>query len=354
MNETFVVIMACILAYVQFFNKITAPPGLFILPSGVGVVECDELERERFKAYVEYETMDGEIKIPPDAESYLGTISPFFDPTSIASSAACQGRRFIRAPSDFIVRCIALVTSFVEYQQLPEDGPDDGLKREFQARVAAMVRALAACPFDQTHALNLGMTERLRDMEAALVSDGTVGGAVGAVDDGAVCCGPRVLTTEEANRLVGVTFPRNAGPSETRARAVVCAFFAVKRRVRDKFAPIALCPHHFEIRHEANVYDEESGDPVLVVRGRDSPHGSTIRSIEVIHGLSSSATIDLAEITRGERKKVAFKGTATVLGIMRIQKARLQTAAAAVVVPDPALALLVEFLEAVAIELASV
>ena len=165
-----------------------------------------------------------------------------------------------------------------------------------------------------------------------------------------------MLTTEEANRLVGVTFPRNAGPSETRARAVVCAFFAVKRRVRDKFAPIALCPHHFEIRHEANVYDEDSGAPVLVVRGRDSPHGSTIRSIEVIHGLASSATIDLAEITRGERRRIAYKCTATVLGIMRIQKTRLQTAAAAaaVVVPDPALALLVEFLEAVAIELASV
>ena len=217
-----------------------------------------------------------------------------------------------------------------------------------------MVRALAACPFDQTHALRLGMTERLRAMEATLVSDGALGAVGAAVDDGAVCGGPRVLTTEEANRLVGVTFPRNAGPSETRARAVVCAFFAVKRRARDKFAPIALCPHHFEIRHEANVYDEESGDPVLVVRGRDSPYGSTIRSIEVIHGLASSATIDLAEITRGERRRIAYKCTATVLGIMRIQKTRLQTAAVAAAVPDPALALLVEFLEAVAIELASV
>ena len=326
---------------------------------GQGQEERNGPEAKRRKAYVVYETMDGEIKIPPDAESYLGTISPFFDPTSIASSAACQGRRFIRAPSDFIVRCIALVTSFVEYQQLPEDK----LKREFQARVAAMVRALAACPFDQTHALNLGMTERLRDMEAALVSDD--GAVVGSMDPmglmGSMGPAGRVaLTTEEANRLVGVTFPRNAGPSETRARAVVCAFFAVKRRgvveSVTKFAPIALCPHHFEIRHEANVYDEESGDPVLVVRGRDSPHGSTIRSIEVIHGLASSATIDLAEITRGERRRIAFKDTATVLGIMRIQKTRLQTAAAAaaVAVPDPALALLVEFLEAVAIELASV
>lgn len=45
-------------AGVEFFNKITAPPGLFILPSGVGVVECTEDERERFKAYVEYEKHD--------------------------------------------------------------------------------------------------------------------------------------------------------------------------------------------------------------------------------------------------------------------------------------------------------
>ena len=169
------------------------------------------------------------------------------------------------------------------------------------------------------------------------------------------------LTTEEANRLVGVTFPKNAGPSETRARDVVCAFFAVKRRgiaESRKFASIALCLHHFEIRHEANVYDDHNGDPVLVVRGRDSPHGCAIRCVEVSHGLSSSATIDLAEISRGERKRIAFKDTATVLGIMRIQKARLQTEAAAVAVavavPDPALALLVEFLEAVALELASV
>jgi hypothetical protein len=196
------------------------------------------------------------------------------------------------------------------------------------------------------------MEATLEDHDGALVEcgfDGRVGPA-----------GRVALTTEEANRLVGVTFPKNSGPSETRARAVLCAFFAVKYRglaaSKDKFLHIALCPHHFEIRHDAEVYDEHNGDRVLVVRGRDSPHGSSIRSIEVINGLASSVVIDLAEIERrqDEHKKIAFKDTATVLGIMRIQKARMQTRMQNVAVPDPVLVLLVEFLEAVALELANV
>jgi hypothetical protein len=173
-----------------------------------------------------------------------------------------------------------------------------------------------------------------------------------------------------------VTFPKTSGPSETRALAALCAFYVVKNRGLDatspegpgykspestrhecKFREIALCPRHFEIRHEANVYDDITES--LVVRGRDSPHGCAIRGIEVIHGLVASATIDLAEIdrgaihgayqgavngTRGERKTVSYKDTATVLGIMRIQKSRLQNTAP----------LLVEFLDAVALELANV
>jgi len=101
------------------------------------------------------------------------------------------------------------------------------------------------------------------------------------------------------------------------------------------------------------VYDDITES--LVVRGRDSRHGCAIRGIEVIHGLVASAIIDLAEIdhgafqgsyqsTREERKTVSYKDTATVLGIMRIQKARLQNTAS----------LLVEFLDAVALELANV
>ena len=179
----------------------------------------------------------------------------------------------------------------------------------------------------------------------------------------------RGLTPECAGRLVGVTFPKTSGPSETRARAVLCAFYVVKNQEdykgtshegpksskshECKFREIALCPRHFEIRHEANVYDEST--ETLVVRGRDSPHGCAIRGIEVIHGLVASAIIDLAEIyqgsfqgsyqsTRDERKTVSYKDTATVLGIIRIQKARLQNTAQ----------LLVEFLDAVALELANV
>ncbi len=82
-----------------------------------------------------------------------------------------------------------------------------------------------------------------------------------------------------------------------------------------------------------------------------SKHGCAIRGLEVIHGLVASVTIDLAEIDRGafhgtrdERKTVSYKDTATVLGIMRNQKARLQNTAP----------LLVEFLDAVALELANV
>lgn len=191
-------------------------------------------------------------------------------------------------------------------------------------------------------------------------------GAVGAT-------GPdwyRGLTPECAGRLVGVTFPKTSGPSETRARAVLCAFYVVKNRGAEspespegpesfkspasskspdghecKFKGIALCPRHFEIRHEANVYDDITES--LVVRGRDSKHGCAIRGLEVIHGLVASAIIDLAEIdrcTRDERKTVSYKDTATVLGIMRNQKARLQNTAP----------LLVEFLDAVALELANV
>lgn len=318
---------------------------------------------KRQKTFVVYTTMDGQIRIRPDEESYLGTISPFFDPASLASAASTSAidhqNRLICAPSAFIVRCIALVTAFVEWQQLDEEGPDDDLKREYRARVAAMVRALTACPFDQTYALRLGMTERLRDMEATLEDHD--GALVRCGFDGLVGpAGHVALTTEKANRLVGVTFSKDPGPSETRARAVLCAFFAVKyrgdSRSKDKFRPIALCPHHFEIRHDAEVYDEHNGDRVLVVRGRDSPHGCAIRRIEVVHGLASSAVIDLAEIERrqDERRRIAFKDTATVLGIMRIQKARLQTMMQNVAVPDPNLVLLVEFLDAVALELASV
>ena len=72
--------------------------------------EQDEQAAKRRKAFVVYATMDGEVKITLDAESYLGAICPFFD----TSSLACAGPdRFVCAPSAFIVRCIALVTSYV-------------------------------------------------------------------------------------------------------------------------------------------------------------------------------------------------------------------------------------------------
>jgi hypothetical protein len=326
---------------------------------------------KRRKAFVVYATADGEVKISPDALSYLGTVSPFFarheareaqwtdcadDSDEARKTDGTNGAdeaRIVHAPSTFVLKCIAAVTSFVEWQQLDEGE----LKREYQARVAAMVRALSACPFDQTHVLRLGMADGFRDMEATLVGhDGGLfrraeaPGAYGAT-------GPdwyRGLTPECAGRLVGVTFPKTSGPSETRARAVLCAFYVVKNRGAEspgykspdcKFREIALCPRHFEIRHEANVYDDITES--LVVRGRDSRHGCAIRGIEVIHGLVASAIIDLAEIDRGtrdERKTVSYKDTATVLGIMRIQKARLQNTAP----------LLVEFLDAVALELANV
>ena len=69
--------------------------------------------------------------------------------------------------------------------------------------------------------------------------------------------------------------------------------------------------------------------------------------------------IDLAEIDRRRDEhrppgRIAFKETAIVIGIMRIQKARLQTRMQNVAVPDPAIVLLVEFLDAVALELANV
>jgi hypothetical protein len=329
--------------------------------------EREEPVAKRRKAFVVYATADGEVKISPDALSYLGTISPFFARHEARESHWTDEARktdgtdetpIVHAPSEFVLKCIAAVTSFVEWQQLDEGE----LKREHQARVAAMVRALSACPFDQTHVLRLGMADGFRDMAATLV-----GHAVGAVGhdeapgaDGAT--GPdwyRGLTPECAGRLVGVKFPKTSGPSETRAHAVLCAFYVVKNRGADakspegpdakspecKFREIALCPRHFEIRHEANVYDDITES--LVVRGRDSPHGCAIRGLEVIHGLVASAIIDLAEIdrcTRDERKTVSYKDTATVLGIMRNQKARLQLTAP----------LLVEFLDAVALELANV
>jgi hypothetical protein len=310
---------------------------------------------KRRKAFVVYATADGEVKISPDALSYLGTMSPFFARRESHWTDETDETPIVHAPSEFVLKCIAAVTSFVEWQQLDEGE----LKREHQARVAAMVRALSACPFDQTHVLRLGMADGFRDMEATLV--GHAVGAFGA--DGAYgATGPdwyRRLTPECAGRLVDVTFPKTSGPSETRARAVLCAFYVVKNRGLDatspggpgykspdcKFSGIALCPRHFEIRHEANVYDDITES--LVVRGRDSKHGCAIRGLEVFHGLVASAIIDLAEIdrcTRDERKTVSYKDTATVLGIMRNQKARLQNTAP----------LLVEFLDAVALELANV
>jgi hypothetical protein len=95
------------------------------------------------------------------------------------------------------------------------------------------------------------------------------------------------------------------------------------------------------------VYDDHTD--TLVVRGRDSPHGCAIRGIEVSNGLASSAVVDLAEIDRHDgSKRISYKDAATILGIMHIQKARLTER------PDTALALLVEFLDAVALELANV
>jgi hypothetical protein len=308
--------------------------------------------KRRKLAYDVYATMDGEVRISRDEVSYLGTISPFFDSASLAS----RGSRFIRAPSAFVARCIAVVTSFVEWQQLDEGE----LKRKFQARVAAMVRSLTACPFDETYALRLGMADPLRDMEATLDSgDASAGngpvGAFGPVGGVGGLVGREWysrLTAKDASALVGVSFANTSSPVETRGRAAVCAFFVVKGRgdaaSKEKFRNIALCLRHFEIRHEANVYDAHT--ETLVVRGRDSPHGCAIRGIDVIHGLASSAVIDLAQIDRhDDRKRISYKDTATILGIMRIQKARLQTTTER---PD-ALALLVEYLDAVALELAN-
>jgi hypothetical protein len=316
----------------------------------------DEQATKRQKvAYDVYATMDGEVRISRDEVSYLGTISPFFDSASLAS----RGSRFIRAPSAFVARCLAVVTSFVEWQQLDEGE----LKRTFQARVAAMVRSLTACPFDQTYALRLGMADPLRDMEATLDSgdanagNGPVGpvGAFGGVGGLVDREWYSRLTAKDASALVGVSFANTSSPIESHGRAAVCAFFVVKGRgdaaSKGKFRDIALCLRHFEIRHEAHVYDEHT--ETLVVRGRDSPHGCAIRGIEVTHGLASSAVIDLAEIDRhDDRKRISYNDTATILGIMRIQKARLQTTMRAE--GREPLALLVEYLDAVALELANV
>jgi hypothetical protein len=310
----------------------------------------DEQASKRHKlAYDVYATVDGEVRISRDEQSYLGTISPFFDSASLAS----RGSRFIRAPSAFVARCIPVVTAFVEWQQLDEGE----LKRTFQARVAAMVRSLTACPFDQTYALRLGMADPLHDMEATLAeSSGDAGAGNGPVGGVGGPVGPEWysrLTAKDASALVGVSFANTSNPTETRGRAAVCAFFVVKGRgdaaSKGKFRNIALCLRHFEIRHDANVYDEHT--ETLVVRGRDSPHGCAILGIEVFHGLASSAVIDLARIDRhDDRKRISYNDTATILGIMRIQKARLQTTTER---PE-ALELLVEYLDAVALELANV
>lgn len=311
--------------------------------------EGEQASKRQKVAYEVYATMDGEVRISRDEVSYLGTISPFFDSASLAS----RGSQFIRAPSAFVARCIAVVTSFVEWQQLDEGE----LKCKFQARVAAMVRSLTACPFDQTYALRLGMADPLRDMEATLAEQCDAGAGNGPVG-GVGGDGPEWysrLTAKDASALVGVSFANTSSPIETRGRAVVCAFFVVKARgdaaSKNTFRNIALCLRHFEIRHEAHVYDEHT--ETLVVRGRDSPHGCAILGIEVIHGLASPAVIDLAQIDRhDDRKRIAYKDTATILGIMRIQKARLQATMRAEG-PEP-LALLVEYLDAVALELANV
>jgi hypothetical protein len=270
--------------------------------------ELDEPVAKRRKAFVVYATADGEVKISLDALSYLGAMSPFFAHREAQEADEADETRIVDAPSQFLLKCSAVVTSFVEWQQLDEGE----LKREYQARVAAMVRALSACPFDQTHVLRLGMADGFRDMEATLAEP--IGHTEACCPVGAT--GPdwyRRLTPECAGRLVGVTFPKTSGPSETRARAVLCAFYVVKNRGLDgpgykspegkrhecKFREIALCPRHFEIRHEANVYDDITES--LVVRGRDSKHGCAILGLEVINGLVASAIIDLAEIDRGTR-----------------------------------------------------
>jgi hypothetical protein len=247
---------------------------------------------KRRKDFVVYATADGEVKISPAALSYLGAMSPFFARREAQLTDGADETRIVDAPSKFVLECSAVVTAFVEWQQLDEGE----LKREYQARVAAMVRALSACPFDQTYVLRLEMTDGFRDMEATLAEP--IGHTEACCPVGAT--GPdwyRRLTPECAGRLVGVTFPKTSGPSETRARAVLCTFYVVKNRGLDgpgykrhegkrhecKFSGIALCPRHLEIRHEANVYDEST--EALVVRGRDSPHGCAILCLEVIHGL---------------------------------------------------------------------
>ena len=270
-------------------------------------------------------TMDGEIHIPPDAMAYLRSMSPFF--------GGCD-HQIIWAPTAFLVMCIATVTSYVEWQQLDDGNP----KQEYQARVAAMVRALTASPFDYMHAQRLGMTESLRDMEDEL-------NAGEDREDRAA------LTTGEASRIVGVSFAKTSNAGEMLSLGILCAFYVVKRR-NDKFKHIALCPRHFEIGHDANVYDGEA----LVVRGRDSPYGCAIKRIQLIHGLAATASVDLATIERIDiedaRKRITYNDTSDVLGIMRVQKTRLQNMMHNV--RDPLLITLVEFLDAVALELASV
>jgi hypothetical protein len=159
------------------------------------------------------------------------------------------------------------------------------------------------------------------------------------------------LTMDEASRMVGVSFSKTSNAGEMLSLGILCAFYVVKRR-DDKFKGIALCPSHFEIGHESNVYDGEA----LVVRGRDSPYGCAIRRIELIHGLAAPASVDLATIDRIDiqdaRKRITYKDTSEVLCIMRGQKTRLQNMMQNV--RDPLLITLVGFLDAVALELASI
>jgi hypothetical protein len=225
--------------------------------------------------------------------------------------------------------------SIVVWQQLDDGKP----KQEYQARVAAMVRALTASPFDYTHALRLGMTGSLRDMEDELnAGEGREAREARAA-----------LTMDEASRMVGVSFSKTSNAGEMLYLGILCAFYVVKRR-DDKFKGIALCPSHFEIGHESNVYDGEA----LVVRGQDSPYGCAIKCIELSHGLAVPARIELATIEHisVERKRIKYKDTSAVLCIMRGQKTMLQNMMHNV--RDPLLITLVEFLDAVALELASV
>jgi hypothetical protein len=215
--------------------------------------------------------LDGTLALTESNAHLLAQVAPLF-----ASARSCGSAPVLDAPSEFVVRALALARAFMEW-----DEQDGEVKERQRTRVAKMVARIRGCPFNAQFADALGMHYTLPQMEARLrESAESAAQCESAAQGESAARGARPELTEHEMRRYFGTFP--AGP--VCFSLEVCVLIVALKRT----SGMVISFEHHEIDGTAYIGETR------IVRGRNSPHGCAVQSATLAVGLRAQANVRLS------------------------------------------------------------